>query len=60
MRAAKLITFGLIISLIAFSVFSLSLDKEIYIQRRAKIMKKMGSGIAIIMSGQPAFRQSWH
>jgi Xaa-Pro aminopeptidase len=38
------------------SGFALELDKEIYQQRRAEVMKEIGSGIAIITSGYPPFR----
>lgn len=56
MKKLKLGILVLIISLIALSALCLELDKEIYLQRRAEVMKEMGSGIAILISGQPAFR----
>ncbi len=56
MQKAKLLLLFIIISLIAFPVFALELDKEIYQQRRAEVMKEISSGIAVLMSGYPPFR----
>ena len=56
MQKTKLLPLFLIMPLITLSVFALELDKEIYQQRRAEVMKEIGSGIAVIMSGYPPFR----
>jgi Xaa-Pro aminopeptidase len=55
-QKAKLLLLFLIIPLITLSVFALELDKEIYQQRRAEVIKEIDSGIAIIPSGYPPFR----
>jgi Xaa-Pro aminopeptidase len=56
MKTIKYLLIAVIICLISFFTFALELDKEIYQQRRAEVMKEIGSGIAVIMSGYPPFR----
>jgi Xaa-Pro aminopeptidase len=56
MKKMKYFLLALIISLITFYCFALELDKGIYQQRRAELMKEIDSGIAIIPSGYPPFR----
>jgi Xaa-Pro aminopeptidase len=56
MKKIKYLLIAVIISLIAFFAFALELDKEIYQERRAEVMKEIGSGMAVLMSGYPPFR----